>query len=195
MADYKDIRQDFWRTTFSQALDWQDYLQAGEEKHRNKWLELEKLFNLDAESVKPLTAINRPMNVLVYTGIWCGDCVRQGPMFQEIAKGCPQNINLRFIERIDDSPLADELRINGALKVPVVVFLSEDFYELGRFGDRLLSTYRRKAETELGATCASGIVAPKEQELAVEIAEWVDVFERMLLILRLAPALRKKYND
>jgi len=191
---YFDLRQEFWRETFGSALGYDDYLAASEEKHSTRWAEMAKSIKLPGTAAEIIGGLTRKLNVLVYSGVWCGDCVRQGPMFKAIADlaGC---VDLRFAERADESRLADELRINGALKVPVVVFLSEDFFELGRFGDRLLTVYRRMAQTQLGAACATGIVAPPEEEIVAEAAEWCDVFERMHIIVRLAPMLRERHGD
>ena len=111
------------------------------------------------------------------------------------AIGCASSrLDLRFVERVNDA-LADELRINGAFKVPVVVLLSEDFYEVARIGDRMLSIYRKKAQRELGPACEVGLVPPAAEELAVEIDEWLDEFERAQWILRLSPLLRERYGD
>jgi hypothetical protein len=135
------------------------------------------------------------MNVLVYSGVWCGDCVRQGPMFRRVAEACGPRVRLRLVDRDASKALQDELRILGALRVPAVVFLSEDFHEIGRFGDRTLATYRAKAARELGPACDAGIVAPPPEQLAAEQEEWVAVFERMLLMLRLSPPLRARHGD
>ena len=59
----------------------------------------------------------------------------------------------------------------------------------------MLATYRRKAETEIGAACAVPTAKLPPEELAAERDEWVDVFERVLLMLRLAPPLRARHND
>jgi hypothetical protein len=189
---YLDIRQDFWRDTFEKALPYQDYLTASDDTHANKWRDMEGEFTMTDEQKQLLKGFVRKMNVLVYSGVWCGDCVRQGPMFQAIASQNPC-IDLRFAEREDGSALSDELRINGALKVPVVLFLSEDYYECGRFGDRLLTVYRRMAQRQLGASCETGLIAPPEQQLNAELTEWIDIFERMQLILRLSPMLQQRY--
>ena len=83
--------------------------------------------------------------------------------------------------------LRDDLRVLGAMRVPMFLFLTEDFHEIGRYGDRPLTVYREKAATELGAACPlPGL--PDGGALAAETAEWLDVFERMILMARLAPA-------
>ena len=59
----------------------------------------------------------------------------------------------------------------------------------------MLHTYRRKAETELGAACAVPAAELPPEELAAERDEWVAIFERMLLMVRLAPPLRERHGD
>ena len=45
-------------------------------------------------------------------------------------------------------------------RVPVVVFLSEDGFEVGRYGDRTLSKYRQVVASQAGAACPTGIGSP-----------------------------------
>jgi hypothetical protein len=104
-------------------------------------------------------------------------------------------LNIRFIDNQANPQLRDELRIHGASRVPVALFLSEDFFEVARFGDRQLAAYRRKASTELGDACDAGIVPPFSEELAEEVGEWFECFERLQLLLRVSPFLRRRHND
>lgn len=119
--------------------------------------------------------------------------MRQGPMLYRIAHQSSM-IDLRFIDNQEHPELRDELRVSGGARVPVAVALSEDYFEVARFGDRTLSHYRLKAQRELGAACDSGL-AGDPSELAAEVTEWVEFFERCQLILRLSPFLRTRHND
>jgi hypothetical protein len=193
MANYSDTRQEFWRSQFEAAKALGPYLAEGPAKHRSKWEAMAEHIALGDEQRQRAATFVRNMPVLCLSGIWCGDCVRQGPILEAIA-AASSGVDLRFVERAEDQ-LAEELRINGALKVPVVVLLSEDFYEVARIGDRMLSTYRKKAQRELGPTCEVGLVPPAAEELAVEIDEWLDEFERAQWILRLSPLLRQRHGD
>ena len=193
MNPYSDIRQEFWRTQFEAASPMRSYLNSGKEPHKTKWEAMANHVGLSYEQQQRAGTFRRTMPILVLSGIWCGDCVRQGPILQAITDASP-GLELRLVEQSEDG-LADELRINGALKVPVVVLLSEDFFEISRIGDRMLSTYRKKAQRELGPTCEVGIVPPAAQELAIEIDEWLDEIERAQWILRLSPLLRDRYKD
>jgi len=193
MKPYSDIRQEFWRTQFESASPIRSYIDAGKENYRTKWGAMADQVELSNEQQQRAATFHRKMPILFLSGIWCGDCVRQGPILQAITDASP-GLELRLIERSEDR-LADELRINGALKVPVIVLLSEDFFEISRIGDRMLSTYRKKAQRELGPTCEVGLVPPAAKELAIEIDEWLNELERAQWILRLSPLLRMRYRD
>jgi hypothetical protein len=102
---------------------------------------------------------------------------------------------MRLIDRDVNPKLRDEVRILGAMRVPIVVFFTEDFFEVGRFGDRTLTTYRKKAANEIGPACAVPSVASEAEELLAEQSDWVDIFERVLLMARLSPPLRARHRD
>jgi glutaredoxin len=205
---YYDARARFWQRHFEAAQGYTTYLAASDPAKSQKWHDLggqipavtdgqqRRLTGHPQRGHGPLRGdAGRTMRVLVYSGVWCGDCVRQGPMLQRIAEACGPEVELRLIDRDASAELTDELRILGAMRVPMVVFLSEDWFEVGRFGDRLLTVYRAKAARELGPACDSGVVAPPADQLAAEQEEWVGIFERMLLMLRLSPLLRERYED
>ncbi len=193
-SGYQDTNQQFYRDVFDRAWSWDAYLDRSDPRHADRWQTALGHTHLTSAQQELLGSFTRRINWLVLSGAWCGDCVRQGPIFKVIADAAP-SIDLRFVDRDQQPELADLLRINGALKVPVAVWLSEDFYEVQRFGDRTLSIYRAKAEREAGAACASGLVPPAADALAVEVGEWVDMVERVHHILRTAPLLRSRYAD
>lgn len=193
---YYDIRSRFWQRHFEVAQDYAAYLGGSDPSHSQKWRDMEaRLPALAAAQAKRLAGHERTMHVLVYSGAWCGDCVRQGPLLQRIADACGTGVELKLIDRDASAELTDELRVLGAMRVPIVIFLSEDWFEVGRFGDRLLTVYRAKAVREVGPACDCGLLAPPADQLAAEQEEWVAVFERMLLMLRLSPPLRERHGD
>lgn len=193
-ARYFDVRSDFWQGVFADAADYDAYLDASDPDRARRWRDKEReIPGLDDVQRQRLTGHNRRLNVLCLSGVWCGDCVRQGPMLRNLAEAC--GAVLRWVDREANVELRDELRLCGAMRVPAVVFLTEDFWEIGRFGDRLLSVYRRKAENEVGAACALPHATTPEGQLAEEQAEWLDIFERMLLMARLSPPLRERHGD
>jgi hypothetical protein len=127
-------------------------------------------------------------------GAWCGDCINQCPVFDHFSKATAQ-IDLRFLDRDAKPEVRSELAINGGHRVPVVVFLSEDWFEVSRFGERPLSTYRRMAAEQLGPACPTGLVPPAADALSAVTTDWLNEFERAQLILRLSPRLRARHGD
>lgn len=195
--DYHDPRSALWRRCFDAAAEYDTYLANSPQDKADKWRRMEPHIPAltDAQRQR-VSGFNRKMNVLVISGVWCGDCVRQVPMMKRIAEAAPgTQTHLRIIDREADLELREELRIVGAMRVPMVVFLSEDFWELGRHGDRSLTAYRAKYARETGAACSTGLFAPPPEELAAEQEEWLAAFELSLLKLRLSPPLRQRYGD
>jgi hypothetical protein len=191
---YRDNRSEFWRSLFDKASEYEEYLAGSPQEHIPRWRESEgRVPALSEGQLRRIQGYNRELNVFVHCGVWCGDCSRQGPLLKEIADAIGDKANLRFLEREVSLELMEELRIVGATRVPIVVFLSEDFWEMARFGERTLSVYRAKAAREIGRKFDAGILSPKARER--ELADWVDIFERILIMLRLSPPLRKRHGD
>ena len=184
-----------WEKTFEAGLTYSEFLgKYGTDEQRQRWAVVYESATLNAEARDLLGGFVRRVNVVCLAGAWCGDCVNQCPILQRIAEAS-ETIDLRFVDRDADPELKEALRVNGGNRVPVVVFLSEDFFECGRYGERTLSTYRHLAETLLGAACPTGIGGVSETLLASVTREWLTEFERMQLMLRLSPRLREKYGD
>jgi thiol-disulfide isomerase/thioredoxin len=191
---YYDKRSEMWKKYFNMALDYDSFVKLGKPEEIQLWGDRkERTPELNEEQKNRIKGYGRELNVLMYAGTWCGDCSRQAPMLLKIAETAGEKVKLRLIERETSKELQDELRIVGGLRVPIVVFLTEDFWEVGRFGERLLHVYRSKAAREIGRGVDEGVLSPGA--LAQEISEWVDIFERMLLMVRLSPPLRKRHGD
>lgn len=192
--DLFDKRGGLWERSFAKAQAYSVYMAASPAAHQQRWTESRARISLSEQQARLVGSFKRKMNVLVLSGSWCGDCARQCPMLAAIAEASPA-IDLRLIDNQADLELRDELRVHGAARVPAVVILSEDMLEVARGVDRTLSVYRRKARTELGAACDTGMVAGPSEELALELQEWIDIFERAQLLLRVSPFLRARHQD
>jgi thiol-disulfide isomerase/thioredoxin len=184
-----------WSSSFKEGLPYQAFLDRyASPPQRTRWDAMHKRFAMTAEQQAILGGFQRQMPVLCLAGAWCGDCINQCPVFDHFAQASPL-IDLRFVDRDVDPALRDLLAINGGQRVPVVVFLSEDWLEVSRYGDRTISTYRRLASEQLGDACPTGLVPPPAEYLAATTSEWLVEFERAQLILRLSPRLRSKHGD
>jgi hypothetical protein len=77
-----------------------------------------------------------------------------------------------------------------------VIFLSEDGYEVSRYGEKTLAKYRQESADLQGQSCSLGLATSDQAELRnAVVSEWIDQFERAQLILRLSARLRQKYGD
>lgn len=180
---------------FSSGIPYPEYLQTGTDEQRQRWGQVYDAARLTDAQKQLVNGFVREMKILVFSGIWCGDCVQQGPLIQRIAEQNKAKIDLRFVERPRDGELVSELRINAGSRVPVVVFLSEDNQWCATAGDRTISRYRALALQKLGSFCPTGIVAPEKGEIDATLGDWLNEVERVQLMLRLTPRLRAKYKD
>ena len=99
------------------------------------------------------------------------------------------------MDRDQHRDLAEAFRLNAGDRVPVTIFLAEDFEFCGAFGDRTINRYRALAQRQLGASCPTGIVGPDKEELNATLADWLAEIERMQLMLRLSSRLRQTHGD
>jgi len=183
-----------WKAEFESALLYDPFLDRhAEEKDRDRWRDVYDKVALTPDQSALLAGFKRRMNAIVLVGAWCGDCVTQGPVLERIAQASPL-IDLRFVDRDANAPLQDELAICGGKRVPIVVFLSEDFYECARFGDRTISRYRWMAAKNMGASRPLPI-APPADEIVAMVADWLLEFERIQLMLLMSTRLRKLHGD
>lgn len=177
------------------ARNWQDYLAAGTPDQQANWKKIYDQVTLTDAQQQLIGSFVRQMNVIVLSGIWCGDCAQQCPILEKVAQASAGKINLRWADRDEHMDLQDQLVINGGKRVPVAIFAAEDYALAGWFGDRTLSRYRAIAKRQLGASCQLPGAPVADDELAQCTQDWVDQFERIHLMLRLSTRLRQKYND
>jgi hypothetical protein len=171
--------------SFSVALPLDEFLvKYGTESDRNRWRRVAEETRLGSAEKELLATFTRQMNVLVLAGAWCGDCAAQCPIFEAFADAAPAIVT-RYLDRDEHPDVQAALTINGGNRVPVVVFFSEDGYEVARYGERTLARYRQLAGQPTGP-------GPIEAQIA---SDWLKEFERVQWILRLSPRLRKLHGD
>jgi len=157
--------------------------------HQRQWAASHERIRLSPTQRELLRGFVRQMNVLCMAGAWCPDCAMQCPIFEHFAHVTPR-INLRFIDRDADAQFQEELRLCGGARVPVVIFLSEEFHECARCGDRTLAQYRALVASLSGA----GSATPADLQSAI-VEDWLREFERVQLMLRHSPRLRQRHGD
>lgn len=184
-----------WSKAFAEALPYEAFLDRfATPAQRQRWDAMHVRFSLSAAQAGLLGGFTRRMPVVCLAGAWCGDCINQCPAFDLFARASSA-IDLRFLDRDALPEVRDALMINGGQRVPVVVFLSEDWNEVARYGERTLSIYRKLAADQLGPSCPTGLVPPADEAIQTIAAEWLAEFERAHLVLRLSPRLRARYGD
>ena len=146
----RGLRAQQLQQAFSKSMDWEAYLATDPDK-ATAWMKLHDELQLSPEQSQLLQGFTRRMRVLFISGIWCGDCVRQGPIFQMFAEATP-TIELGFLDRDTCPDIMDTLCINAGRRVPMIVFMAEDFEPVSVGGDRTLNYYRHMAAARLGAT-------------------------------------------
>ena len=185
----------FLADKFASGLPYERYLHSGTDEQQRRWTQVYDAAHLSEAQTKLVAGFVREMKILIFSGIWCGDCVQQCPLIYRIAEANTAKIDLRFVERPKEGELLPELRINAGSRVPVVIFLSEDNEWCATAGDRTINRYRALAHARLGPLCPTGIVAPDKGELDATLGDWLNEVERVQLMLRLTPRLRQKYQD
>lgn len=182
----------FYREKFSQAQPYNTYVATGDDEQRRRWARTYSTIGIDPQQKATINTFSRKMYVLVISGIWCGDCVAQGPMLARIAEVNSPLQEVRFIDRDQDKTLSGSFLMNDGTRVPTAIFLSEDFTFCGAYGDRTLTRYRSIGQRQLGIATGS---TSEEQDTADTLQEWINEFERIQWMLRLSPRLREKYGD
>src|SRR5215813_10999359 len=118
---------------FAAGLPYDRFLEKyGSDEHRRRWNAIDAQVALSDAQRELVRSFKREMKVLCLAGAWCGDCVNQCPIFDHFARANP-TITVCYFDRDTHPELSNELKICGGARVPVVVFLSEDGFEVARY--------------------------------------------------------------
>jgi hypothetical protein len=180
---------------YQAGLNLNDFLaRYATDAQKQHWRTVNEQVALTAAQRQLLNSFTRRMNVLCLTGAWCGDCINQCPIFEHFAAAAPV-VEVRYLDRDEHADLQTALQINGGHRVPVVVFLSEDGYEVARYGERTLGKYRQMMRDLAGPHCPTGIGVSGDPMLVQVTQDWLNEFERVQWLLRLSPRLRQLHGD
>src|SRR5262249_43946750 len=121
-----------WMAVFAEATPYTAFLDRyATAPQRARWDDLHARFALSASQKELLRGFTRQMPVLCLAGAWCGDCINQCPVFDHFAAATAM-IDLRFLDRDARPDVQKLLAVNGGHRVPIVLFLSEDGFEVAR---------------------------------------------------------------
>ncbi len=182
-------------TKFEAGQTYQAFLeQYGSADQKARWAAVHGRVALTDAQKQLLAGFTREMKIICLTGAWCGDCVSQCPIFNHFEAANPL-VRIRYFDRDANPDLGAALSVCGGARVPVLLFLSEDNFQVGFYGDRTLSKYRRMAADQLGPACSTGIAPASDNLLESVTQDWLNEFERVQLILRTSARLRQKHGD
>ncbi|MBI3829819.1 MAG: thioredoxin family protein [Planctomycetes bacterium] len=126
-------------------IDLKAIWQAG--KHYGDWLaagnpakreEMEKIYgevNLPPDVAHFLHVITGPVHVLALSEDWCGDVRRNIPVLARMCAAGP-NLHLRVTDKETKPELMVRYLTNAAEAIPIFVFMSPQFVEVGNWGPR-----------------------------------------------------------
>lgn len=187
------INAQYLKSKFEQGLPYREYLKTDPDK-AEAWNKVYEQVSLTDQQRKLVESFTRDMPVLVSSGVWCGDCAQQCPLIERIAE-VNERIEVRYLDRDEHLDLAEQIKVCGGLRVPMVIFMAEDFEPVSIYGDRTLTRYRALAAKQLGASCPLPGAPVPDEELAGTLQDWLDEVERVQLLLRLSGRLRERHGD
>ncbi len=189
------LQPEYLQRKFADGYSYDSYVGTGSPDQARAWNAMHARLALTASQRALISSFSRRLNVLVSSGIWCGDCSAQCPMLDHIARANPAVLSLRFLDRDAHRDLSDQIKVCGGNRVPTVLFLSEDYEFCGLSTDKSLSRLRALAAKSLGASCPLPGAESAADELAATLQDWVNDFEKMHLLVRLSPKLRQRHGD
>jgi thiol-disulfide isomerase/thioredoxin len=185
----------FVRPHFDAGLSYERYVASGTPDQKTKWADFHARVVLTPAQRTLVAGFTRRVNVLVVSGLWCGDCVQQCPMLARLAEANPGAVDLRFVDRDAHKELSDAVMICGGNRVPTVIYLNEDDEFVGLSTDKSLSRLRAVASRSLGASCpVPGAPVPAD-EIAATLQDWCLDLEKAHLLVRLSAKLRQRHGD
>ena len=194
------ITSQLLETTFASAMRYDAYVATGNASQQANWRAFHGRVELTNAQRELVANFTRRVNVLVVSGVWCGDCVQQCPMLDHLARVKPAGetgpgVDLRFVDRDTQPELSSQVKICGGSRVPAAIFINEDFELVSLMGDKTLSRFRAIAFKQLGAACALPGAAVPENEIVDTLADWANELERVHLLVRLSAKLRQRHGD
>lgn len=139
------------REQFESGMTFDAY-KAQMTRNREQFEQNEKDVQLSADDVEAFRNLAQPLSVLALAEDWCGDVIANLPIVGRVAEASNGKLNLRILLR-DQQPgeqVMDEHLNKGQYKsIPTVIFLDEDFKEVGVWVERPDSVTRVREEKRL----------------------------------------------
>jgi hypothetical protein len=139
------------REQFAAGLTYDAY-KAQMTRNREQFDQNERDLQLSADDEQAFRDLPQKLNVLALAEDWCGDVIANLPIVGRLADASQGKLNLRILLR-DQQPgeqVMNEHLNKGQFKsIPTVIFLDEDFRELGIWIERPDSVTRLREQKRL----------------------------------------------
>ncbi|USN99426.1 MAG: thioredoxin family protein [Phycisphaeraceae bacterium] len=189
------LDRDQFQAAYARALPYADYVATGTPPQQESWEAFRRDHPIGQAQIELVGRFSRRIHALAISSAWCGDCVQQLPFLAQFEAANPERFRPRFLDRDENAGLAEHFMICEGLRVPVVLFLNEDFDFIALFGDRSLTRYRAMAAARLGSLCPLPGAAVAAEEAEATRQDWLNELERVHLLCRLSPKLRARHGD
>ncbi|MFX1535243.1 MAG: thioredoxin family protein [Promethearchaeota archaeon] len=117
------------------SMDYESYLQTMTATEKDIWEKDYEKVILNDELKRLLKSPSRPINIIVFSKSWCGECAMAVPMLEKMAR-LSTFLTLYIVERDQCPELYEPFMPNGDKRVPVVLFTSEDYYVVTQWVER-----------------------------------------------------------
>jgi hypothetical protein len=123
-----------------------DAFKAAMTRNQQRFAENEGRVVLDSETVRTFKSLPQRLRVLVLAEDWCGDVIANLPILGRLAGEVP-TLDVRVFYRDQNLDLMERWLNQGKYQsIPVIVFLDENFRELGHWIERPASVTERRAQ-------------------------------------------------
>ena len=136
------------REQFESGMTYEQY-KAQMTRNREQFEQNEKDLQLSAEDARFFGDLPQRINVMTLAEDWCGDVVANVPILGRLAQASKGKLNVRIHLRDQEpgSQIMDQYLNKGQFKsIPTLIFLDDQFRELGVWVERPESVTRMREE-------------------------------------------------
>jgi thiol-disulfide isomerase/thioredoxin len=114
----------------SNALDFEGYLNKNNEEEREKLIEAYEKTQLSIEAVNAVRAINKKVNIVVFSEGYCPDCIVTLPFIKRM-QNLNENLKVYYFGMKGNKELLEEY--TGTSRIPTVMTFTEDMDPKGAY--------------------------------------------------------------
>lgn len=126
----------------SYAQDPETYLSEISEKYKGKWEKKINQVEFNQGQIDFLESNQLLINIVIFSAEWCPDCQASVPVPIKMAEHSDY-INVKIIDKDKHGEeVLEDYKTNGGKRVPLILFLNEDYQELSRWIERSTFGYK-----------------------------------------------------